>query len=127
MNYEILAENARFFTISAAILTLAFAFYFYKWMRKQDEGNETMKEIASHVRSGAIAYLKQQYKVIAFFFAGAFIIFAILSYALKVQNPFIPIGFLTAEPFHSYRFLNRRFLLNFVWFLRYENCYLCIS
>ncbi|MEI0489754.1 sodium-translocating pyrophosphatase [Brachyspira pulli] len=101
MNYEILAENARFFTISAAILTLAFAFYFYKWMRKQDEGNETMKEIASHVRSGAIAYLKQQYKVIAFFFAGAFIIFAILSYALKVQNPFIPIGFLTGGFFST--------------------------
>lgn len=101
MNYEILAENSRFFTISAAILTLAFAFYFYKWMRKQDEGNETMKEIASHVRSGAIAYLKQQYKVIAFFFAGAFIIFAILSYALKVQNPFIPIGFLTGGFFST--------------------------
>ncbi|MEI0605037.1 sodium-translocating pyrophosphatase [Brachyspira alvinipulli] len=101
MNYEILAENARFFTISAAILTLAFAFYFYKWMRKQDEGTDTMKEIASHVRSGAIAYLKQQYKVIAFFFAGAFIIFAILSYALKVQNPFIPIGFLTGGFFST--------------------------
>ncbi len=101
MKYEILAQNARFFTISAAILTLAFAFYFYKWMRKQDEGTDKMKEIASHVRSGAIAYLKQQYRVIAFFFAGAFIIFAILSYALKVQNPFIPIGFLTGGFFST--------------------------
>lgn len=101
MKYEILAQNARFFTISAAILTLAFAFYFYKWMRKQDEGTDKMKEIASHVRSGAIAYLKQQYRVIAFFFAGAFIVFAILSYALKVQNPFIPIGFLTGGFFST--------------------------
>lgn len=101
MNYEVLAQNARWFTISAAILTLAFALYFYKWMRKQDEGNEKMREIASHVRAGAIAYLKQQYKVIAFFFAGAFILFAILSYALKVQNPFIPIGFLTGGFFST--------------------------
>lgn len=101
MNYAILAQNARFFTISAAILTLAFAFYFYKWMRKQDEGSERMKEIASHVRIGAIAYLRQQYKVVGFFFLGAFIIFAILSYALKVQNPFVPIGFLTGGFFST--------------------------
>ena len=98
---EMLIQNARFFTISAAVLTLAFAFYFYKWMRKQDEGTDKMKEIASHVRSGALAYLKQQYRVIAFFFGGAFIIFAILSYALKVQNPFVPIGFLTGGFFST--------------------------
>ena len=60
---EMLIQNARFFTISAAVLTLAFAFYFYKWMRKQDEGTDKMKVIASHVRSGALAYLKQQYRL----------------------------------------------------------------
>lgn len=95
MEYSIFAENARWFTLSISLLTLCFALYFYKWMKKQDEGTERMKEIASHVRVGAIAYLKQQYKVVGGFFVCAFILFCILAYALKVQNPFVPFAFLT--------------------------------
>ena len=37
-------------------------------MIKEDEGNETMRTIASHVREGAMAYLKQQYKIVGFVF-----------------------------------------------------------
>ena len=54
-----------FLTLGASVLALLFAFIFFKQMMKEDEGTELMKKIARHVRNGAMAYLKQQYKVVA--------------------------------------------------------------
>ena len=47
----------------ASLLALGFAWYFFRQMMKESEGTDLMKEIAQHVRSGAMAYLRQQYKV----------------------------------------------------------------
>ena len=52
----------------ASIVALGMAWYFFRTMMKEDEGTERMKEIASHVRKGAMAYLKQQYKVVTIVF-----------------------------------------------------------
>ena len=54
-----------------------------------------MIEIARHVRNGAMAYLKQQYKVVLIVFIILAIIFAFMAYVLKVQNPWVPFAFLT--------------------------------
>ena len=54
--------------LAASILALSFAYYFYRSMLGKDEGTELMKTIASHVRKGAMAYLKQQYKVVTIVF-----------------------------------------------------------
>ena len=78
----------------SAVLSLIFAIGFYKWMIGQSEGNATMKEIAQHVREGAYAYLYAQYKVVGKVFIVLFIIFAILA-LIGVQNPFVPVAFLT--------------------------------
>ena len=45
----------------ASLVALGMALYFYLQMKKADEGTERMREIAMHVRKGAMAYLKQQY------------------------------------------------------------------
>ena len=58
-----------------------------------------MREIAEHVRKGAMAYLKQQYKVVAIVFAVLAIVFAFMAYGLKVQNPWVPFAFLTGGLF----------------------------
>lgn len=58
-----------------------------------------MKEIAAHVRKGAMAYLKQQYKVVAIVFVVLAIVFAFMAYVLKVQNPWVPFAFLTGGLF----------------------------
>ena len=58
-----------------------------------------MKEIAGHVRRGAMAYLKQQYKVVTLVFIVLALVFAFMAYVLKVQNPWVPFAFLTGGLF----------------------------
>jgi K(+)-stimulated pyrophosphate-energized sodium pump len=53
-----------------------------------------MIEIAQYVRDGAMAYIKRQYKVVAIVFAVLFVLLSIMAY-IGVQNPFVPIAFLT--------------------------------
>ena len=79
----------------AAVIALAFAYGFYRRMKRESEGNDRMKEIAAHVRSGAMAYLKQQYKIVTIVFIVLAIFFAILAYGLGVQNKWVPFAFLT--------------------------------
>lgn len=78
-----------------SILALVFAYIFYRRMKKTDEGTPTMREIASHVRKGAMAYIKQQYKVVVIVFLILALFFAILAYGFGVQNPWVPFAFLT--------------------------------
>ena len=54
-----------------------------------------MQEIAEHVRKGAMAYLKQQYKVVAIVFVILALFFAVLAYGFHVQNSWVPFAFLT--------------------------------
>ncbi len=83
----------------ASIVALGMAWYFFRTMMKEDEGTERMKEIAAHVRKGAMAYLKQQYKVVTIVFIVLAIVFAFMAYVLKVQNPWVPFAFLTGGLF----------------------------
>ncbi len=78
----------------AAVLALGFAYYFYKKVMEAPEGNEKMISIAHHVREGAYAYLFRQYSVVSLVFLILLVIFAICAY-LGVQNPFVPVAFLT--------------------------------
>lgn len=79
----------------ASILALVFAWYFFKQVMKESEGTDLMKKIASHVRKGAMAYLKQQYKVVGIFFLVLTILFAVLAYGFNLQNTWVPFAFLT--------------------------------
>ena len=88
--------NLLFYLVPAAsVIALFFAAWFYRQMRKEDEGTPTMKQIAQYVREGAMAYLKQQYKVVTIVFVILAIFFAILAYGFGVQNPWVPFAFLT--------------------------------
>ena len=79
----------------ASVVSLGMALYFFLQMKKADEGTERMKEIAEHVRKGAMAYLKQQYKVVTIVFVVLAVIFAIMAYGFQLQNPWVPFAFLT--------------------------------
>ena len=77
-----------------SIIALIFAFVFYKLMMKANEGTPKMIEIASAVRDGAYAYLRQQYKVVTIVFIVLVILFAVLAF-MGIQNRFVPFAFLT--------------------------------
>ena len=83
-----------YLVLAASVLALSFAFYFFKSMMKEDEGTDLMKKIASHVRRGAMAYLKQQYKVVGIVFVVLAIIFGVMS-IFGLQNEWVWFAFLT--------------------------------
>ena len=88
--------NTLFYLVPAAsIIALAFAYIFFRQMMKEDEGTPTMKEIALYVRQGAMAYLKQQYKIVIIVFIVLAAVFAVLAYGFHIQNPWVPFAFLT--------------------------------
>ena len=80
--------------LAASVLALGFAYYFYRSMLKKDEGTELMKKIASHVRKGAMAYLKQQYKVVTMVFVVLAVLFFVMS-LFDLQNGWVWFAFLT--------------------------------
>ena len=89
-------NNVIFYLVPAAsLLALFFAFYFFRQMIRQSEGTARMREIALYVRKGAMAYLKQQYKVVGIVFIVLSVFFAILAYGFGVQNGWVPFAFLT--------------------------------
>lgn len=87
-------NNIIYLVLLASIVALGFAFYFFKQMMKESEGTDTMKKIALHVRKGAMAYLKQQYKVVVIVFVVLAAIFAVMAY-FDLQNNWVPFAFLT--------------------------------
>lgn len=88
-------EHMFYFVPLASAIALFFAYYFFRQMMKESEGTQSMKDIALYVRQGAMAYLKQQYKVVAIVFLILSAFFAVLAYGFKVQNPWVPFAFLT--------------------------------
>jgi K(+)-stimulated pyrophosphate-energized sodium pump len=78
-----------------ALLALLFAWLFYGKMMRSDEGDEDMRRISSYVRDGALAYLKQQYKVVAIFFVVVSAILFWMGWFLHVQHQIVFAAFLT--------------------------------
>ena len=89
-----MSNSIVYIVLAASILALTFAFIFYKQMMKEDEGTDLMKKIAAYVRKGAMAYLKQQYKVVIIVFAILAAVFGIMAY-FKLQNGIVWFAFLT--------------------------------
>jgi len=80
---------------AGAIIALIFSYILFNNVKKKDPGTEQMQTIAKHVRDGAFAYLRQQYKGVTIFFILAFIIFNIMAHVLHVLHWLIPFAFLT--------------------------------
>ena len=96
----------------ASVTSLCMAWYFFRQMMKEEEGNERMIEIASHVRKGAMAYLKQQYKVVGAVFVVLAVLFAFME---------------DTKSLGARGFPHRRFLLGFGRFFWHEDRYLCLG
>ncbi len=93
-NFSSTAVTIWALALACSIVALLQALSFYKWMSNADPGNARMIEIAGFVRTGAYAYLRQQYKVVAIFFIAICALFVLAAYA-GVQSPWVPVAFLT--------------------------------
>ena len=91
-------NNLFYLVPAAAVIALVFAYVFFRQMMKESEGTATMKQIAQFVREGAMAYLKQQYKIVLIVFVVLAALFTVLAY-FGVQNPWVPFAFLTGGLF----------------------------
>lgn len=99
----------------ASLFALGFAWYFFKTMMRNSEGNDDMKRIARYVREGAMAYLKRQYTVVLKVFGVMVVLLGLLAY-FNVQNPFVPLAF-----------FNGWFFLRALWLSGYAHRNLCLS
>ena len=85
----------------AAVAALAFAWFFHRRMLRMPEGDERMRHIAAAVRSGAMSYLRQQYKVVGVVFLCLVALFSVMAYGFDAQNHWVPVAFLTGGFFSA--------------------------
>jgi K(+)-stimulated pyrophosphate-energized sodium pump len=85
--------------VAGAVLALYQAWQFFQWMESQPAGSPEMIKIAGYVRTGADAYLRQQYKVVAAFFVVIFLLLAVMAFGLKVQSAWVPFAFISGGLF----------------------------
>ncbi len=83
------------------VLALLFTFVQGAWVTKQDAGNDRMKEIALYISEGAMAFLKAEYKVLAYFVVIAGLLLAFMGYSNPGSSWMIAIAFLLGAFFSA--------------------------
>ena len=90
-----------FLTGLGSLCALVFALILALGILKKDPGTDKMKEISKYVQEGAMAYLRQQYKVVGIFFIVLFFILGFIAWILpnitgeRWLSVFVPIAFIT--------------------------------
>lgn len=60
--------NALFYVMPiVGVLALLYVAVKFAWVAKQDDGNDTMRKIATYIATGAMAFLKTEYKILSYF------------------------------------------------------------
>ncbi|HVK47704.1 MAG TPA: sodium-translocating pyrophosphatase [Pseudobacter sp.] len=65
------------------IIGLLYTLVKFKWVSKQDAGNERMKEISTYIADGAMAFLKAEWKILGYFV----VVVALLLGFMASSNP----------------------------------------
>ena len=84
-----------------SIVALVFAWFLAKSVNKKSPGTERMQEISNYIQEGAMAYLRQQYKVVGIFFFVLFLLLGFISWVLpsftgeRWLSEFVPVAFIT--------------------------------
>jgi len=80
--------------IVMAVLGLIFMGIKRSWVLKQDAGDGKMKEISDYIYEGALAFLKAEYRLLAFFVVGASIVLAGISFIVPTTHILIVVAFI---------------------------------
>jgi K(+)-stimulated pyrophosphate-energized sodium pump len=85
-----------------AFIGLAFMFAKRTWVLKQDAGDGKMKEISDYIYEGALAFLKAEYRLLAFFVVGASVVLAGMSFLFHTTNILIVVAFIFGAFFSAF-------------------------
>ena len=86
---------------AAGVLALLYAFIKAGWVKKQDAGDDTMKEIAARIQEGAMAFLKAEYKVLAGFVVVVAGLLAVANMDGEGRSPLIALSFVLGAVFSA--------------------------
>ena len=94
-------ENLFWIGFIGALVAGLFAVVQAKKVLSYSEGSEKMRKIAANIRSGANAYLKQQYTTVFKVFIVVFVILLVIAFATggKMLSKFTPFAFVTGGIF----------------------------
>jgi len=56
-----------FYAVIAGVLGLGFALFLTRYVLRQDQGSERMREISAAIKEGAMAFLRREYQILAIF------------------------------------------------------------
>jgi K(+)-stimulated pyrophosphate-energized sodium pump len=87
--------------ILMAFLGLAYMLVKKSWVMKQDAGDGKMKEISDHIYEGALAFLKAEYRLLAFFVLGASIVLAGIAFYMD-STYLIVVAFIIGAIFSAF-------------------------
>jgi K(+)-stimulated pyrophosphate-energized sodium pump len=83
------------------LIALGYMFYLAKWVKSQDAGNERMTKIAGYIQTGAMAFLKAEYRILAIFVVIAGILLGYISYLVPTTHWFIVVAFVVGAAFSA--------------------------
>ncbi len=84
------------------VLALLYTFIKSAWVTKHDAGNDRMKEIATYIAEGAMAFLKAEYKIMCYFVMIAAILLAFMGNASENSSPMIAVAFIIGAFFSAF-------------------------
>jgi K(+)-stimulated pyrophosphate-energized sodium pump len=83
------------------LLGLAVMLIKARWVNKQEAGEAKMQEIANHIREGALAFLKAEYRILAIFVVLAGALLAVISQLVETSHWFIVVAFVIGAVFSA--------------------------
>ncbi|MFZ1786601.1 MAG: sodium-translocating pyrophosphatase [Ferruginibacter sp.] len=83
------------------LVALLYTFIKFAWVAKQDAGNDRMKEISTYIAEGAMAFLKAEYKILAYFVIIGALLLGVMGYSNPNSHWSIAVAFVIGAFFSA--------------------------
>ncbi len=94
-------ENLIYLVPAMAVIGLLYMFVKYNWVSKQDAGNERMQDISNHIAEGAMAFLKAEWKILAYFVVIVAVLLGVMSKSNPTSHWSIALAFVSGAVFSA--------------------------
>jgi K(+)-stimulated pyrophosphate-energized sodium pump len=99
---QLLMNNLLFYAVPAmGVIGLLYTLFKFNWVSKQDAGNARMKEISTYIAEGAMAFLKAEWKILAYFVVIVAILLGFMAQSNEDSHWSIAISFFIGAVFSA--------------------------